>query len=82
MLTDGRTDNGRKVITIAHPEQSSGELKKKRPMKDMTYDIYAMFIGVCVVCLFFLLFFFSPIFCIKSIRCRYSFELHQQVNAI
>ena len=26
MLTDGRTD-GRKVITIAHPEQSSGELK-------------------------------------------------------
>ena len=24
--TDGRTDNGRKVITIAHPEQSSGEL--------------------------------------------------------
>ena len=24
--TDGRTD-GRKVITIAHPEQSSGELK-------------------------------------------------------
>ena len=32
MLTHGRmhgqTDNGRKVITIAHPEQSSGELKK------------------------------------------------------
>ena len=26
MLTDGRTD-GRKVITIAHPEQRSGELK-------------------------------------------------------
>ena len=26
MLTDGRTD-GRKVITIAHPGQSSGELK-------------------------------------------------------
>ena len=25
--TDGRTDDGRKVITIAHPEQSSGELK-------------------------------------------------------
>ena len=23
----GRTDDGRKVITIAHPEQSSGELK-------------------------------------------------------
>ena len=23
----GRTDNGRKVITIAHPEHSSGELK-------------------------------------------------------
>ena len=32
MLTDGhthaRTDDGRKVITIAHPEQSSGELKR------------------------------------------------------
>ena len=27
MLTDGRTDEGRKVITIAHPEHSSGELK-------------------------------------------------------
>ena len=26
-LTHGRTDDGRKVITIAHPEQSSGELK-------------------------------------------------------
>ena len=26
MLTDGRTD-GRKVITIAHPEQSSAKLK-------------------------------------------------------
>ena len=29
MLTDGRT-NGRKVITIAHPEHSSGELKITR----------------------------------------------------
>ena len=27
MSADGRTDDGRKVITIAHPEQSSGELK-------------------------------------------------------
>ena len=27
MLTDGCTDDGRKVITIAHLEQSSGELK-------------------------------------------------------
>ena len=25
--THGRTDDGQKVITIAHPEQSSGELK-------------------------------------------------------
>ena len=30
MLTDGRTDDERKVITIAHPEQSSGELKMKK----------------------------------------------------
>ena len=42
--THGRTDNGRKVITIAHPEQSSGELKtktkknnkKKTPASSMT----------------------------------------------
>ena len=26
-LTDRRTDDGRKVITIAHPEHNSGELK-------------------------------------------------------
>ena len=25
--TTGRTDDGQKVITIAHPEHSSGELK-------------------------------------------------------
>ena len=37
MLTDGRmdgrTDDGRKVITIAHPEQSSGELKMPKITK-------------------------------------------------
>ena len=27
---NGRTDDGRKVITIAHPEQSSGKLKTKQ----------------------------------------------------
>ena len=26
--THGRTDDGRKVITIAHPEHSSGELTR------------------------------------------------------
>ena len=26
---DARTDNGQKVITIAHPEHSSGELKNR-----------------------------------------------------
>ena len=31
--THGRTDNGRKVITIAHPEQSSGELTNKKTDK-------------------------------------------------
>ena len=35
MLTDGRTD-GRKVITIAHPEQSSGELRKKTKKQKKT----------------------------------------------
>ena len=38
--TDGRMDEGRKVITIAHPEQSSGELK--RSVKDLSNDTYAM----------------------------------------
>ena len=28
MDTDARTDDGQKVMTIAHPEHSSGELKK------------------------------------------------------
>ena len=28
MLTDGETEGGQKVITIAHPEHSSGELKR------------------------------------------------------
>ena len=39
--TDGRTDDGRKVITIAHPEQSSGELKRSE--KDLFDDDYAIF---------------------------------------
>ena len=30
--TDGRTDDGRKVITTAHPEQSSGELISNAPL--------------------------------------------------
>ena len=30
--TDGRTDDGRKVITIAHLEQSSGELSMFTPV--------------------------------------------------
>ena len=30
MLTDAQTDDGRKVITIAHPEQSSGELIRNK----------------------------------------------------
>ena len=46
MLTDGRTNgrthrwtDGRKVITIAHPEHSSGELKKQEfpPKKNAFY---------------------------------------------
>ena len=30
------------MITIAHPEQSSGKLKK-RPARDLSIDAYAMF---------------------------------------
>ena len=51
MLTDrhthGRTDDGRKVITIVHPEQSSDELK--RSAKDFFNDIHAILCG----CFFF-----------------------------
>ena len=32
MLTDGRTGDGRKVATIAHLEQSSGELSMFTPV--------------------------------------------------
>ena len=35
----GRMDDGRKVITIAHPEQSSGELKKKNEKTDGTSEV-------------------------------------------
>ena len=35
--THGRTDDGRKVIIIAHPEQSSGELKTKSTVLPFTY---------------------------------------------
>ena len=34
----GGTDDGRKVITIAHPEQSSGELKKKLHESFLTFQ--------------------------------------------
>ena len=43
-LTDGRTDDGRKVITIAHPEQSSGELKKKKRTKKKLSFLHATFL--------------------------------------
>ena len=42
MLTDGRT-HGRKVITIAHPEHSSGELKIQKELciyKDLIMAIF------------------------------------------
>ena len=58
MLTDGRTDNGRKVITIAHPEQSSGELKmtakykfySSEPLRRQQILVYCsvFFFFVCV----------------------------------
>ena len=35
MLTDGRMDDGRKVITIAHLEQSSGELNMFTPVNPL-----------------------------------------------
>ena len=38
MLKDGRTDDGRKVITIAHPEQSSGELKTMHTFENLNTE--------------------------------------------
>ena len=35
--------DARKVITIAHPEQSSGELKKKNKVKDIINEILVIF---------------------------------------
>ena len=50
MLMDGRTDgwtHGRKVITIAHPEHSSGELisaKKKAKLRVNMFSSISRFI--------------------------------------
>ena len=38
--THGRTDDGRKVITIAHPEQSSGELKRGKVGRDFFFLLH------------------------------------------
>ena len=47
--TDRRTD-GRKVITIAHPEHSSGELKKKRKnSKNKTKDAIVYEGVTCII---------------------------------
>ena len=52
MLTDGRThgrtDDGRKVITIAHPEHSSGELIMYTPVNPFFY-IKVGFKGVKII---------------------------------
>ena len=37
--TDGRTDDGRKVITIAHPEHSSGELTRPVARQDSSLEL-------------------------------------------
>ena len=59
MLTDGRTgrtdrrtltDDGRKVITIAHPEQSSGE--KKNVITPRGPGIGMLFVVCVCVCVF------------------------------
>ena len=56
MLTDGRTDartdDGHKVITIAHREHSLGELKKKRSVQDLSNDAHAMLLCVSFLLIF------------------------------
>ena len=41
--THGRMDDGRKVITIGHPEQSSGELKYEVEKRAITLIIIGRF---------------------------------------
>ena len=41
MLRDARTDDGQKVITIAHPEHSSGELN----IKPIKYHLVQILLG-------------------------------------
>ena len=56
------------------PTYTKGSFKKKKSAKGLSNDAYAIFI---LFYLFIYLFFF-----IKSICCRYPFELHRQVDAI
>ena len=42
-----RTDEGQKVITIAHPEHSSGELKKQKT-KTLQTDFTHFFMILCL----------------------------------
>ena len=58
--TDGRTDDGRKVITIAHPEQSSGELTK-------TIKLKKNLISLVVYSYFYVFFFFFFFFLFAEI---------------
>ena len=47
---DGRTDDGRKVITIAHPEQSSGELKNLFELYDFICFFFCFFFSLFPNC--------------------------------
>ena len=41
--TDGLLDNGQKVITVAHPEHSSGDLKSLHTQLFVLNDIFFIF---------------------------------------
>ena len=55
------------MITIAHPEQSSGELK--RSAKDLSNDSYAMFFVVFFFCFFYSDFLFKAYVVGTNLNC-------------
>ena len=67
-------------------KQKKKKKKKKKTAKDSSNYAYAMLLYILFLLLFYFFFFFFFFFffhfLFKSIYCRYSLELHRQVDAI
>ena len=64
-----------KLVVKYVPTFTKGTLLKKRSVKDLSNDACVIFFFFFCVCVFLILF-------IKALWCGYTFEWHQQVNAI